>query len=102
MQPKLSRIIKYECIAVNNGLLAYFHYLTLGLLPACPAQGSQRLSLFISDCASSGGPRVSANFGNDLSYRYSIRELDAEEFFDASVSDVGVCVDEAGGWRYDC
>ena len=35
--------------------------------------------------------------GDDFSDRSGIRELDAVEFFDASVSDVGVGVDKAGG-----
>ena len=35
--------------------------------------------------------------GDDFSYRSGIRELDTVEFLDASVSDVGVGVDKAGG-----
>jgi hypothetical protein len=39
--------------------------------------------------------------GNDFSHRSGIGELDAIEFLDTSFGDVGMCVDQAWGWRYD-
>src|SRR5271154_6541434 len=59
----------------------------LSLVPARAGDPFPRLSM--SD--------LSLHAGNDFSNRGGIGKLDAVEFFDASIGDVGVGVDEARG-----
>jgi len=72
------RIVGGDSVEIGGGDVAVF-----GELALVPAGAGDPFSRFNES-------DLSLYTGDDFSYRNGIRELDAEEFFDASISDVGM------------